>query len=273
MTETTQYLTTKEIQAELLYMMKVLHNVLDEHDIRYTLDGGTLLGAIRHKGFIPWDDDIDILIPRPDFDRLAAHPEWAPSGMSLIAPFTKHNAFPFIKFEYNKWQAREPYLEGICEQKLWIDIFPADAVPDTDRAYSKLLKKQHVTSKIAALTYVNIDGYTKNIKSRILLKAGASLIKPFYPAAKAYAKLGSRAQELKYGSTQGVTDLCWGPFPATKPRIPVEDFDHLIDVPFENTFFKAIPSWDSYLTGLFHDYMQLPPADKRETHGIKVWAS
>ena len=77
----TEYLDTKQTQDVLLGMMQALDSILREHDIAYTLDGGTLLGAVRHKGFIPWDDDIDIMIPRPSFDELCSHPEWAPGHL------------------------------------------------------------------------------------------------------------------------------------------------------------------------------------------------
>lgn len=92
-----------------------------------------------------------------------------------------------------------------------------------------------------------------------------------FPAKDQYAELAKRAQEIPYGSTDEIGDVVWGPYIPCNPGFPIKDFDNLINLEFEGHLFKACPSWDAYLTGLYGDYMQLPPEDQRVTHGMKVW--
>ena len=167
-------LNTKQIQGVLLEMMLKLDGVLAEHDIRYSLDAGTLLGAVRHEGFIPWDDDIDIIVPRPDFEELCSHPEWAPVGTEFLCPGDDHYLMPYIKFVSHSWIAQEDALSGVFKEYLWIDIFPADCIPDDRDEATALFKAQRKASKIAMLLYHNVDVLSELSTSRF--KAAAKRI-------------------------------------------------------------------------------------------------
>lgn len=266
-----QYLATKEIQVELLAMLCVFDKMCDKQGLRYSLDGGTLLGAVRHRGFIPWDDDIDVIVPRPDFDKLVAHPEWAPDGMKFEIQGNDGYLYPFIKLVNLEWFAQEPLLEGLISEHLWIDIFPADGMPNDRFERNSLLALQAKTLQRAFRSYVDVATST-NAGLKRLIK---SLVIPFhrviFPAEEQFKKLGERARLRPFGATNEAGNVVWGPLRADKPGFPIEDFDNLIDIEFESRFFKACPHWDAYLTGLYGDYMQLPPEDQRVTHGMKVW--
>lgn len=268
------WLDAKEIQATLLETMSVLAEVLGSHAIRYTLDGGSLLGAVRHKGFIPWDDDIDILIPRPDFDLLCQHPEWAPAGFRFDCPGACGHVLPYAKFSNLAWRAQEPLFEGVIEEYLWVDIFPADAIPSTQRGFARLMKRQAGNARRANATYLNLDQAVAISDTKV--KATAKritfpIVKRLCSADKEYQKIITRAKETAFGSTAFAGNVVWDPFRPDKPGFPIEDFDSLVDMEFEGRTFKACPHWDAYLQGLYGDYMQLPPEDQRVTHGMKVW--
>nr|WP_269801592.1 LicD family protein [Paratractidigestivibacter faecalis] len=174
-------LSTREIQLELFSMLLSLSEVFDEHGIRYSLDGGTLLGAVRHKGFIPWDDDIDILVPRPDFDLLLNNPDWCPDGMMLEGMGINGNPLPFLKLANPKFRAQEAAYEGAFEEHLWVDIFPADSMPQDLNERAGLMRKQQKQQKAAARSVINIDAAIS--ASRGVIKK--SLKKFYLPIYKA----------------------------------------------------------------------------------------
>lgn len=269
-----EFLDTRQVQDELLSMMAVLDDVLQEHAIPYTLDGGTLLGAVRHRGFIPWDDDIDVMIPRPSFDRLCAHREWAPAGYAINPPGSEGCPFPYAKFCNLGWRAQEPMYEGVLDERLWIDIFPADCVPDDGAAEAALMKNNSRLAHGAAAALVNIDqaASTAGSKAKGALK---KLLFPIYrktvSPAENYQAIARNVTDMPYGSTSRVGDMVWYPYKEDKPGFPVGDFDNLIELDFAGRKFKACPHWDEYLTGLYGDYMVLPPVDQRVTHGMRVW--
>lgn len=268
-------LGTRDIQRELLGTLIVLDDVFAEHEIRYSLDGGTLLGAVRHKGFIPWDDDIDVMVPRPDFERLCVHPEWFADGFKLAAPGLDGHELPFAKLFNLAWRAQEPLLEGVMDEYLWVDIFPADGMPDDPQARASLMRAQARDARKAGYSLISVDAaaaMSKNAAKRVLKRITLPLHRAVFPARKSYRRLAERASsENKNGLASTAGNVVWAPYKPDKPGFPVEDFDNLIDMEFEGRTFKACPHWDAYLTGLYGDYMQLPPVDQRVTHGMKVW--
>lgn len=268
-------LSTREIQLELFSMLRSLSEVFDEHGIRYSLDGGTLLGAVRHKGFIPWDDDIDILVPRPDFDLLLNNPDWCPDGMMLEGMGINGNPLPFLKLANPKFRAQEAAYEGAFEEHLWVDIFPADSMPQDLNERAGLMRKQQKQQKAAARSVINIDAAisaSRGVIKKSLKKFYLPIYKATHSSLYEYQKLTDTARATQFGSTEEIGNVVWGPYKQDKPGFPVEDFNNLVELEFEGHVFKACRHWDDYLTRLYGDYMQLPPADQRVTHGMKVWA-
>ncbi len=121
----------RKLQLRILNNLLALHKVCEEHHLKYYIVAGTLLGAIRHKGFIPWDDDLDVGMPRDDYERLIAHAhEWLPQPFEFVSYETDRlYPLPFAKLQDASTTLIErmhlKYLGGI-----YIDIFPLDGMTD-----------------------------------------------------------------------------------------------------------------------------------------------
>ena len=238
-------------------MLDILINVAsfcDYHDIKYSLGYGTLIGAIRHKGFIPWDDDIDIIMMRDDYDRFVStykderykiisgeeqinHTHIRISDSKTVLKYTKPT--PQSKF----------YKAGI-----WIDIFPIDKVLDLQEGYER---HKHLLKKIINIRHVgDMEGVT--VKGRVAV----SVMKRF---SKLLEKIIYRIM-VRYNKkdTQTVANLAL--YYSRVPPFPIQYMSDYIDVEFEGHSFKAISQYDSWLKGIYGDYMQLPPEDERVAH-------
>jgi lipopolysaccharide cholinephosphotransferase len=266
-----RYLDVRETQSLLSSMLAYFDVICREHGIRYSLDYGTLIGAVRHKGFIPWDDDIDVVVPRPDYERLLAHSGWASSGhYKLGIPGKDDYDLPFAKLFDMRWFAQEPQLEGAVAEHLWIDIFPLDSIPDDDQAATGLLHEWQIDNRRADRVRRDIDSLTPNKAKRIVKHFLFPVYGAIYPYKKTFARMDARARNLEYGSTRRIANLVWPVY--EKPSwIDVRDFDNLVELEFEGRSYSCIPHWDAHLKAIYGDYMTLPTESERHVHGERVW--
>ncbi|MBR3003445.1 MAG: LicD family protein [Lachnospiraceae bacterium] len=265
-------LSLKEIQQTELDIMVEFDKVARRYGLKYSLFAGTMLGAVRHKGFIPWDDDIDVSMPRPDYDRLLElnrneqiWPEYLKLASfedgTLDTPFMKiYDTRTFIKDEKHT-------LKDV--QSLWIDVFPFDGMPETEEEKVKYYKKALFLSKlnIAAATKA---GYGSS-KLKVILKA--VIVKPVTAimGRKRISAIEKKmALKRPYGSTTDVGLTTWG-CDGPYQGITVAEYEDLIDIDFEGHKFLCTSAWDKNLTGIFGDYMQLPPENERITHDLEAY--
>lgn len=262
-----QYLTLDEIHAILADMLRLVDKICKAEGIQYFLSGGTLLGAIRHQGFIPWDDDIDLMMPRPEFERfLAVAPHYMDNRYSLAFPrLTKDYAFPWIRIHDNHTAIVDSGMQKARTQTLFLDIFPIDGLPSNPRlsdGFFKWIRLHDILLKCARKKDLYPDERLKWLKRPLM---ALTRIRPLENYAYGMNRAAARFsfEKSKYAGVCVVTHY------GSRERMPAEVFRGSVDVPFEGERFPAPIGYDTYLRSLYGDYMTPPPADKRASlHNI-----
>lgn len=266
-------LSTEEIKKIELDLLITFADFCDKNNLKYYLAYGTLLGAVRHKGFIPWDDDIDVMMPRPDYDRFIEL-----TGFSKITEncetrlyknCTHPNIYPYAKLiatdtiVFEKGKARKN-VSGI-----WIDIFPLDGYPNDDLTDAKIIfEKYRKIRNMQDLCTTNPLCVNQSFVKKIIKFLLLPIIR-LQSVKKLCQKLEDNAQKYNYEECEYVADIIWGDkynIMLKKSELePAEQMD------FEGHKFKAPACWKNYLTLLYGDYMQLPPEKDRITHGFLAY--
>lgn len=264
-----EFLTLEEMQGELLSMLKVAGPWLKKHGIRYSLSDGSLLGAVRHKGFIPWDDDLDICMPRPDYEKwLELADEFKEAtgfGINTCRDGSYH--YPFSKMTNPTIRAQEVSVEGSYEGYLWIDVFPVDGVPDDDAEYAKLLHYRHLRFKLTNLALIK---GSKN-KAKAAFKAVVQpvfklLVNPF----KLASQVDERCKQIPFETANRVACSVYD-ITSKGRSFSREGLEKTVMLSFCDTEQPCMSCWDEYLTNSYGDYMQLPPEEERWHHPQKTW--
>ena len=267
-----KYLTIEEIHEEETKILKQFIKFCDENDITYYICGGTLLGAIRHKGFIPWDDDIDIMMPRKEFEKFIELSQRKKVGdkLEVISFYNGKLHYPFCKVMNKKIKADEKFLKDKSEQYLWIDIFPMDGIPEDNKKNEKLYKKVIRTRKMIKTLYAE-DGYIEDItknKIKTILKKILRLIATPNFKIKTIEKLEKLSKSYNYDTSKYVGGVLWGYGPQERM---LKSEIHDCKVEFEGIQVNTMSCYDKYLTNLYGDYMKLPPLEDRISHEIKLY--
>jgi lipopolysaccharide cholinephosphotransferase len=247
-----------ELQSRVLMVGKEFKRVCDENNLRYFMDYGTFLGAVRHKGFIPWDDDMDFCMPRADYEKFL---EIAPSclGENFALRTAKYERkYPYV---YAKLNDKRTTVITPCERKcglkfgVFIDIFPLDNVPDGLKEREKFAKRCTRDLHIANLANMdlserNYTGFKKLISKFCWLFDGEKRLEKFEKQLRRYNVLSTRdvSSNVTYGK---------GAIHAAKL------FDESVEYAFEDTTFRGVKNYDEYLSTLYGDYMTPPPESKR----------
>ena len=244
-----------------LDMLKIVDSICQSLNIQYFLIGGTLLGAVRHKGFIPWDDDIDIGMLRPDYDRFIKEgPQILPDHLFLQCRETER-FYPhiFTKIRNCETTFIEKTVKNIkMNHGVFIDVFPFDYYPD------KKIKKCFLSLKLFVLSDAISRIFFVNRKKqsffRKIIRFFSTLIFPDY--TKAVSKRNKLISSQKKSSLIRNYGGAWG----KKEIFPASYFKEFCKMPYENYDFWVPKMYHEILTQMYDDYMTPPPVEKRVAH-------
>lgn len=256
-----------EIQYELL---KKFADYCDAHQLRYNLTGGTLLGAVRHKGFIPWDDDVDVAMPRPDYERFLKISGGKLDEYTEVSVFENnvHHSRLFMRVVDNRTLYRHKYYQSQYEHHLGIDVFPIDGVPSNKKERKKYFRQIAFWKQMFSLSQ-SAWGKSTN-PFRAVAKTLASIPARIMGRNYIYQKVMKIVEKYPFEDSQliGITTGVY----LEKEVCKKTDFYPECEVEFEECKFKAPGCIDKYLKGLYGDYMQLPPEEKRiRKHSFEVY--
>ena len=256
----------KTIKQYELGLLKMFSKYCDEHGLCYVLAGGTLLGAVRHKGFIPWDDDIDVMMPREDYNRLLALNSKT-KEMEIRTISDGSSSIPFIKIIDSKTAIDSKYAETENANSLWIDVFPIDGLPEDWNKVNKIYKHVNFLRKCHGVTRSKFGTGTTRLKmfGKAFLYAPLKIIGSYRFAQW----IDNYCQKIKFEESEYVGGICWGYGP--QERMPKKEWLERVKVEFEGHEFWAPGCWDLYLRSLYGDYMKLPPEEKRVTHNMVAY--
>lgn len=257
----------EELKQIELGILKQVDSICRKENIRYSLCGGTLLGAVRHGGFIPWDDDIDIFMPRPDYEKFVDFCTINETPFRLISSQTDFKyGYLFAKAMDKRTTVQELNgNRGGVELGVWIDIFPVDGLGETFEQAKKNFEK--TSFKRELLVASNWKRFFKS-KTRSWIyepiRLAFFLLSRFVDRQKTIKKIQSRYAVKDFDSSKFAGVVC-GSY-RLKEILPIDVYLEYDTVVFEGNEFMVIKDKEVYLKNIYGDYMQLPPEEKRVAH-------
>lgn len=255
-------ISPEEIKKIELILLKEITDICDENNLSYTLDSGTLLGAVRHKGFIPWDDDIDIAMPYPDYNKL----------IKLLRNDNSHfgeikegiNAgFHFMKYCDKRTVVKTEHRSDDLLYGVWIDVIPMYSIDDNDAIALNDIKKCLYYEEKSWGCMGGIQKIHNPIKKIYHILFNRFLLVYYF------GKIGEIVNKHEYGSTERIRIV---PIISNKLQFGYRDhFSDRIKLYFENGYYYSPKEYDGYLRRQYGDYMILPHTDKRVTHRIEAY--
>jgi lipopolysaccharide cholinephosphotransferase len=263
-------MTLEEIKECSVGILDFIDKVCHENNLIYYLCGGTLLGAIRHKGFIPWDDDIDIMMPRSDYEKLFE--VWPKNDRYAVLNYKNTENFPFAygkSIDMMTVKIESIIFKGI-QMGVDVDIFPIDGLPSDDeeaRMYYKRIEKMQNRLSLQLSSFGKGRNLSRtiarNIRLFFLRICDTMGITSWYKVIKKFDDLA----QLYTGKNTGFCGITAISHYGIKEKNKIDNYKEGVLVIFEGKEYPVPNGYSDYLSRLYgRDYMQLPPEEQRETH-------
>ena len=256
----------KQLQKIELEMLIELDRICRLNHIKYSIDGGTLLGAVRHRGFIPWDDDIDVIMLRSEYTKFR---KACKEDLDKLRFFLQdYKSDPNYRWGYEKLRRKNTEHvrlgQEILKQKtgVFLDIFVADNVPD-----NKILRRIHhfICFSIRKILYSPIGAINANSKAMKMIYNCLNKI----PRNIVFEWRNSLANVTNKNRTELISHYTLEYPKKCRYGLPRKCFDEMIEMDFEGYQFYGFKEFDIYLSMYYGDYMKLPPVEDRVAH-LKV---
>jgi lipopolysaccharide cholinephosphotransferase len=249
---------TDELRTIQLHLLGEFRRRCDELGLRWFVTGGTLLGAVRHQGYIPWDDDLDVMMPRADFEAFCAAGDFG--GLRIASQHRDRTfPFPFAKLGLPGTRVVEHY-DPMPSYGAHIDVFPVDRWPAVaGRLFWVVLMALRVVLGVRLVRPATVESAGK----RLLFRLGRALLAPVDPAVvgRLITRLVGRARQ---GSRCGI--LVWG----RAETFGCAALDDAVPLVFEGTTVPAPRGWHDCLTAFYGEYLVLPPVEQRVGHALST---
>ena len=260
---------TLQFKKLLLETFEAFINTCSKYQLNYFCAGGTVLGGVRHKGLIPWDDDIDVFMPREDYEKLIdLDSQISKNGFSVIAARNTKQYATFAKF-YNRnttlWELKEiPFVYGI-----YIDIFPLDESNDTLDVFLRKYRRLRNAQRWYQLSQMrfslhDVFSYLRQGDRKYFVKGVLSFFFPRF-TAQWFRRYLLKVEDCFKGQ-KGDHIVCpYGEYYA-KEYQKKEWYEKYSELPFEHLSVRMPADYDAFLRHVYGDYMKLPPKEKQISH-------
>lgn len=249
----------RKCQLKQLSILEEIHRICQKHEIGYWLDGGTLLGAVRHKGFIPWDDDIDIAMRKEDLARFAAiAPKELHEGLILQLAQNEENSKQHISKvrDLNSFYVeKSDNMAGDYEKGVYVDIFPMIDYPSLPRQFVKRVAKG--ISKSYTILHRSHYYSLRSFAEFFWFGAKYLFLRFIWSIASVFYPKGVYLSNILKNNGYGIMHRQDSVFP-------------LSTIQFEGKTFSAPANPDAYLSDLYRNYMEIPPVEKRVIHSVFI---
>lgn len=262
-------LTEKEYKEVLLDILGKIDTICRDNNIKYSLAYGTLLGAIRHKGFIPWDDDADIMMPRDDYQRLIDFINTSDCGLKFLTMDNSDDYyFPFGKICDMRTVLFEGEFNQICNYGAYVDVFPMARIPFEAkwRNYRKWKRR------FLLVTYSNMRMYhIENHSIKSILKYMGYRLSKVINTKKVLQKLALDEKNIDSNVEDSGTNFEYGLL-WDFARFPCDSFENQSILEFENHMFLGPNNPDQVLRSSYGDYHKLPSvAERKHNHNLRCY--